>query len=60
MHLDTVFTQIDYDKFTVHPGIIGPLTVFEIKSDGNGGIKVREINKTLEEILEAYIGHPSS
>ena len=30
MHLDTVFTQIDTDKFTVHPGIMGPLTVFEI------------------------------
>ena len=23
MHLDTVFTQIDTDKFTVHPGIMG-------------------------------------
>ena len=23
MHLDTVFTQIDYDKFTIHPGIMG-------------------------------------
>ena len=22
MHLDTVFTQIDYDKFTIHPGIM--------------------------------------
>ncbi len=28
MHLDTVFTQIDYDKFTIHPVIMGPLTVF--------------------------------
>ena len=26
MHLDTVFTQIDYDKFTIHPGIQGPIT----------------------------------
>ncbi len=25
MHLDTVFTMIDYDKFTVHPGIEGTL-----------------------------------
>ena len=41
MHLDTVFTQIDVDKFTVHPGILGPLTVFEITSDGQGGIKVQ-------------------
>ncbi|WP_165170554.1 MULTISPECIES: arginine deiminase [unclassified Adlercreutzia] len=58
MHLDTVFTQIDYDKFTVHPGILGPLTVFEIKSDGQGGIKVKEMNGTLESILEEYVGRP--
>ncbi len=57
MHLDTVFTQIDFDKFTVHPGILGPLTVFEITPD-TSGIKVREINGTLESILEKYIGHP--
>ena len=30
MHLDTVFTQVDYDKFTYHPGIMGTLQVFEI------------------------------
>ena len=30
MHLDTVFTQIDYDKYTIHPAILGPLTVYEI------------------------------
>ncbi len=57
MHLDTVFTQIDFDKFTVHPGILGPLTVFEITPDA-GGTKVREINGTLESILEKYVGHP--
>ena len=36
MHLDTVFTQVDYDKFTVHPGILGPLQVFELTPDGAG------------------------
>ncbi len=56
MHLDTVFTQIDHDKFTIHPGIMGPLTVFEIKADGKGGINVRERNETLEEILTEYVG----
>ena len=25
MHLDTVFTMVDYDKFTIHPEIEGPL-----------------------------------
>ncbi|MEC2920670.1 arginine deiminase [Bacillus tropicus] len=24
MHLDTVFTMVDYDKFTIHPAIEGP------------------------------------
>ena len=57
MHLDTVFTQIDTDKFTVHPGILGPLTVFEITPEGDG-IKVKEMNGTLESILEKYVGHP--
>lgn len=58
MHLDTVFTQIDTDKFTVHPGIMGPLTVFEVTSDGNQGLNVRERNEPLEHILEEYVGCP--
>ena len=57
MHLDTVFTQIDVDKFTIHPGIMGPLTVFEITAEGEG-IKVVEMNDTLEEILAKYVGNP--
>lgn len=56
MHLDTVFTQIDYDKFTIHPGIMGPLTVFEIKPKNSTELMVRERNETLEDILTEYIG----
>ena len=56
MHLDTVFTQIDRDKFTIHPGIMGPLTVFEIKSDGKGGTTIRERHDDLEHILTEYVG----
>ena len=58
MHLDTVFTQIDRDKFTIHPGIMGPLTVFEITPDGNGGTKIRERDEDLESILTEYVGQP--
>ena len=57
MHLDTVFTQIDVDKFTIHPGIMGPLTVFEITPEGTG-IKVRETSGKLEDVLETYVGRP--
>ena len=55
MHLDTVFTQIDYDKFTYHPGIMDTLQVFEIKEDVMEGVKVREVNDSLENILEKYL-----
>lgn len=52
MHLDTVFTQVDYDKFTIHPGILGTLRIFEIKrGDRTGELRVREKKETLEEIL---------
>ena len=58
MHLDTVFTQVDYDKFTVHPGILGPLQVFELTPDGAGGADVHEIDDTLEHVLERSLGCP--
>ena len=43
MHLDTVFTQVDHDKFTVFPGILDGLRVFELTAgDRKGSIKVTE------------------
>ena len=59
MHLDTVFTQIDYDKFTFHPGIMDTLQVFEIKEgndpDSDEDLNVIEINDSLKNILEKYL-----
>ena len=55
MHLDTVFTQVDYDKFTIHPQIQGMLQVFEI-TKGEHGLKINEIDDTLENILSKYLG----
>lgn len=55
MHLDTVFTQIDRNVYVVHPGIIGPLTIFEIK-EGKSGLKIREVKGTLQDILKKYTG----
>lgn len=52
MHLDTVCTQVDYDKFTIHPGILGTLRIFEIKKgDKTDPLKVKEINTSLAEVL---------
>lgn len=56
MHLDTVFTQIDYDKFTYHPGIMGSLKVYEItKGDNEDEINVKSRSGSLEKILEEYL-----
>lgn len=57
MHLDTVFTQIDYDKFTYHPGIMGSLKVYEIKKgEKDDDINVKARSGSLEKILEEYLG----
>ena len=60
MHLDTVFTQIDIDKFTYHPGIMKTLQVFEITEgddpNSDEDLNVKEINDSLENILSKYLG----
>ena len=59
MHLDTVFTQIDYDKFTYHPGILNTLEVYEITEgdieDSDEDLNVIKVEGSLEEILEKYL-----
>jgi len=57
MHLDTVFTQIDYGMFTIHPGIIKDLTVFEL-TNNNGEVKVSKVITSLENILEKHLKRP--
>jgi len=57
MHLDTVFTQVDYDKFTIHPGVLRNLRVFELKrGEKKGKLDVTEKSQTLEEILSFNLG----
>jgi len=57
MHLDTVFTQIDYDKFTIHPNIMGPLEVYELTKNGDK-VEIKLLTDTLKAILEKYLGVP--
>lgn len=58
MHLDTVFTMIDYDKFTIHPGILeldGSIDTYILeKSDEAGRVKIThetDLTKVLKEAL---------
>ena len=55
MHLDTVMTRVDYKKFAVHSQVMEISTVYEIKDAKNGDIKIKELNLTLDKILEKYL-----
>ena len=57
MHLDTVFTQIDHDAFTYHPGIMDTLQVFAITADREKrDVKIEEYQGSLDEILAKFMG----
>lgn len=55
MHLDTVFTQVDYDKFVYYPGILDDLKIYEITKLDNQNLDIKEINETLENTLEKHL-----
>lgn len=55
MHLDTVFTMVDYDKFTVHPNILQQITVFVMELDENRKMKIHQEDGRLEDILKEHL-----
>ena len=59
MHLDTVFTMVDYDKFTIHSEIEGPLQLFELTLGAKGDIKVSSMTDDLSVVLAKELGLPS-
>ena len=59
MHLDTVFTMVDYDKFTLHPEIEGPLGVYEITLGADGQLKYNAMMDELANILALELKLPA-
>lgn len=59
MHLDTVFTMVDYDKFTIHPEIEGPLKLFEITLGKDGKAQFTTITDELHNILAKELKLPA-
>lgn len=56
MHLDTVFTMVDRDKFTVHPNILSSITVYVMELDEDRKMKIRQEDGHLEDILKEHLG----
>ena len=55
MHLDTVFTQIDKDKFSVFSNY--PFDVYEITDAGQGKVNIKKQTGDLDKILEKALGY---
>ncbi|MGT2637145.1 arginine deiminase [Streptococcus ratti] len=55
MHLDTVFTMVDYDKFTIHPEIEGDLRVYSVTYEDNN-LHIQEEKGDLAELLAENLG----
>ena len=53
MHLDTVFTMVDRDKFTVYPGILDRVDVYRLTPDRSNGIKVTPENDLVEALKKS-------
>lgn len=55
MHLDTVMTMVDRDKFIVHPAVLDTLRIFALTPAAQGGLHVRELRQPLEQVLQHYL-----
>jgi arginine deiminase len=55
MHLDTVFTMVDYDKFTMHPNIKNDMSVYVLERDKDGKIVISAEIGSLDDILKKHL-----
>ena len=55
MHLDTIFTQVDVNKFTIHQECYDSLKIVEIHK-GENKLVVNETKEELKEVLSRYLG----
>ena len=55
MHLDTVLTRVDTNKFTVHSQVMEVTKVFEITKGKKDELNIVELNMPLDKLLEKYL-----
>ncbi|MCK5735085.1 MAG: arginine deiminase [Spirochaetaceae bacterium] len=57
MHLDTVFTMVDRDSFTLFPGVADAIRVFRLTPSTGGALRIRE-SESLEKGMAEVLGMP--
>jgi arginine deiminase len=56
MHLDTVMTRVDIDKFAVHSNVTSVSSVYAITpSENSSELNIEKLNMPLDKILEKYL-----
>lgn len=56
MHLDTVFTMVDRDAFTIYPGVHEVMRVWELEYEADGRIKKITESHDLYDCLKRNLG----
>ncbi len=59
MHLDTIFTMVDYDKFAVYPAMGNLNQKFEITMGKGGEPKLTTVTDSLEDMLKKALKLPA-
>jgi arginine deiminase len=54
MHLDTIFTMMDYDKFVIHAKLADDLEIFSIKKE-KGKLKIDQEQGEIKNVLKSYL-----
>jgi arginine deiminase len=54
MHLDTIFTMMDYDKFVIHAKLADDLEIFSIKNE-KGKLKIDQEQRKIQNVLKNYL-----
>jgi arginine deiminase len=57
MHLDTIMTQVDFDKFLVHPAALNPYHILSIVKTADG-YDIIEEDSSIENVLELALKRP--
>ena len=59
MHLDTIFTMVDYDKFAIYPAMGNLNQKFEITMGKGGEPKLTTVTDSLEDMLKKALKLPA-
>ena len=59
MHLDTIFTQVDYDKFAIHHDVADMPSKYEITLGADGEPVLKNITDSLDVMLKKALGLPA-